>query len=122
MERRKLFCAQSEIQGPVSSSKYRSNRHTKIAAAAQMIGSAKSQIMISVQFDIRRIFLSVRRCRSWRPSRRLPDFRPGGFRTQHVNIFGSSLSFPEFPLPPSAEITVLTVNGCRVLKFVNLLA
>jgi hypothetical protein len=40
-----MFSAQSEIQGPVSCSKYRSNRHTKTAAARQMIGRASSHMM-----------------------------------------------------------------------------
>jgi hypothetical protein len=40
------FSAQSEIQGPVSCSKYRSNRHMKTVAARQMIGRDNSHTMM----------------------------------------------------------------------------
>jgi hypothetical protein len=38
---------QSEIQGPVSLSKCRSNRHMKAASATQVIGKAKTQSMLT---------------------------------------------------------------------------
>jgi hypothetical protein len=41
----------SQIQGPVSSSKYFSKRHKKMAPAAQMSANVINQTMITAQFD-----------------------------------------------------------------------